>query len=79
MPAAEGHARYGVTKNDNTSIVLKVKHLANPEKLIPPAGNYVVWTRATKDAPAQNIGELKADKNLEGELNGETPFTASNC
>ena len=47
---------------------------APTEKLSPPAGNYVVWTRATTGAPAQNIGELKVDKDLNGELNAETPL-----
>ena len=74
MPAAEGHARYSITANDNTRIVLKVKHLAQPAKLTPPASNYVVWTRATKDAPPQNIGALIVDNDLNGELNGETPL-----
>ena len=74
MPAAEGHARYSVTANDNTHIVLKVKHLAQPAKLTPPAATYVVWTRTTKDAPPQNIGALIVDNNLNGELDGETPL-----
>lgn len=74
IPAAEANARYGVTQNDNTRIVLKVKHLAHPSRLTPPANNYVVWTRVTKDAPAQNIGELKVDDNLNGELDAETPL-----
>ena len=74
MPAAEGHVRYGVTKNGNTLIVLNVKHLAHPEKLTPPANNYVVWTRATKNAPAQNIGALKVDNDLAGELETEIPL-----
>jgi hypothetical protein len=74
MPAAEGGAVYSVTKNDNTRIALSVKHLAHPEKLTPPASSYIVWTRATKDAPAQSIGALVVDKNLTGELDAETPL-----
>jgi hypothetical protein len=74
MPAAEGSARFGTTKNDNTSIVLHVKHLAHPEKLTPPASSYVVWTRANKDAAPQSIGALKVDSDLAGSLFAETPL-----
>lgn len=74
LAAAEGSARFSATKNDNTRIALRVKHLAQPEKLTPPASNYVVWTRATKYAPAQNIGALIVDKNLAGKLDAETPL-----
>jgi hypothetical protein len=72
LPAVEGRARFSVTVNDNTSITLTVKHLANPERLTPPASHYVVWTRATKDAPAQNIGALVVDKKLNGKIVTET-------
>lgn len=74
MPAAEGSARFSATKNDNTRIALKVKHLAHPERLTPPASHYVVWTRATKDAAAQNIGALVVDDDLTGTLDTETPL-----
>jgi hypothetical protein len=72
LPAVEGRAKFTVTINDNTSIELTVKHLAHPERLTPPASYYVVWTRATKDAPAQSIGALVVDKNLNGKLVTET-------
>lgn len=74
MPAAEGSAQFRATKNDNTNIDLRVKHLAHPEKLTPPASSYVVWTKANKDATPQNIGALKVDKNLDGSLQTETPM-----
>jgi hypothetical protein len=72
MPSVEGRAIFSVTVNDNTSIELTVKHLAHPERLTPPASYYVVWIRATKDAPAQSIGALVVDKNLNGKLVTET-------
>lgn len=74
MPAAEGDVRFNVSKNDNTIIVLKVRHLAHPDKLTPPAGSYVVWTKASKDAAAQSIGALKVDSDLSGSLFAETPL-----
>ena len=72
IPAAEGAAKFGKAKNDNTSVDVTVKHLAHPEKLTPPANNYVVWLRAGKGAPAQNIGALTVDKNLVGKLSTVT-------
>lgn len=74
QPAAEGELKAGATKNDNTSIDLKVKHLAHPEKLQKPGSNYVVWTQRDDKAPPQNIGALQVDKNLTGTLNTETPL-----
>jgi hypothetical protein len=74
LPAAQGSVRYSVTKNNNTRIALRVRHLAHPEKLTPPTDGYVVWTRETKDAPPQNIGALIVDKNLNGSLDAETPL-----
>lgn len=68
VPAAEGSVKFGKAANDNTSIDLEVKHLADPEKLTPSAQVYVVWIRPEAGAPAQNIGALIVDKNLTGRL-----------
>lgn len=67
-PAAEGSVVFSKAANDNTGISLTVKHMANPERLTPPAHSYVVWLRTAKDAPAQNIGSLVVDSNLTGTL-----------
>jgi hypothetical protein len=72
LPSVEGRAKFSVTVNDNTSIELTVKHLPRPERLSPPASNYVVWLRATKEADAQSIGALVVDKDLNGKLVTET-------
>ena len=72
LPSVEGRAKFGVTANDNTNITLTVKHLPRPERLSPPASNYVVWLRATKEAAAQSIGALVVDKDLNGKLVTET-------
>jgi hypothetical protein len=74
LPAVEGRAKFNATKNNNTRITLTVKHLPQPEKLTPPANQYIVWTRAAKDEPAQNMGSLVVDKNLNGKLETETPL-----
>ena len=74
LPAVAGHVKFSATKNDNTQITLTVEHLPQPEKLTPPANQYVVWTRAAKYEPAQNMGALVVDKNLNGKLVTVTPL-----
>jgi hypothetical protein len=74
LPAVEGYAKFSATKNNNTRITLTVKHLPQPDKLTPPANQYIVWTRAAKYEPAQNMGSLVVDKNLSGKLETETPL-----
>lgn len=68
LPAAEGSLLCDKAANGNTGINLKVKHLANPDRLTPPATVYVVWTKTDKDAPPQNIGALEVDADLSGRL-----------
>jgi hypothetical protein len=68
LPAAEGTLKCGRAANDNTAIDLKVKHLASPDRLTPPASVYVVWLKPDKDAAPQNIGALEVDGDLNGRL-----------
>ena len=74
MPAAEGQAKFSMGTNDNTAIDVNVKHLAQPEKLTPPASTYVVWTQAKPNEAPQNIGQLKVDKDLSGTIQTVTPL-----
>lgn len=74
LPAAQGTLRCAKADNDNTSIDLRVRHLANPDRLTPPAAVYVVWTKADKDAAPQNIGALEVDEDLDGRLKTVTPL-----
>ena len=76
IPAAQGIVNLEKAKNNNTSIDLVVKHLAEPRKLTPPANVYVVWVRGSKDAAPQNVGALTVNKNLTGELKTTTPLAA---
>ncbi len=68
IPAAKGEVKFDKTENGNTSIVLTVQYLANPEKLLPPATVYVAWVRATEDSQPQNIGALRVDDKRTGTL-----------
>jgi hypothetical protein len=74
IPAAEATVHYKRTKNDNTAIEMKVKHLANPVKLTPPAHNYVVWVSSNATATPRNVGALLVDKDLTGMIDTVVPL-----
>ncbi|MEO7966849.1 MAG: hypothetical protein ABIT38_23365, partial [Gemmatimonadaceae bacterium] len=70
-------AKVSSTDNGNTKIELAVQHLALPDRVNPGATVYVVWVRATQsNALAQNIGALRVDSDLNGNLSAVTPLHA---
>lgn len=71
--AAQGHVTAMAGPNDNTKLVIKVKHLASPDKVQPAATVYVVWVRGVgaADVP-QNVGALRLNGDLSGELETTT-------
>ena len=73
VPASAGHAEIGTDRNANTTIDLKVQHLAKPENLTPAASTYVVWIQPRGEA-AQNQGGLQVNSDLNGEFKGTTPY-----
>ncbi|MHB1844881.1 MAG: hypothetical protein ACYCWW_08625 [Deltaproteobacteria bacterium] len=75
-PAAQGHLKTKETSNGNTQIKLLVQHLAPANKLSEGATTYVVWVRpAGGDGKPLNVGALKVDSDLEGELVTVTSFS----
>jgi len=69
VPAASGtvHAQRD-KQNGNTKLDIKVKNLARPSTLTPPATNYIVWVRPN-GGDAVKEGSLGVDKkDLDGEL-----------
>jgi hypothetical protein len=66
-PAAEGKIDYHHDRNGNTSMELKVEHLAEPMSLQPVKQVYVVWVQAPGQPP-ENQGVLKVNENLEGSI-----------
>lgn len=48
LPQAEGSVRFHKTRDDQTRIDLAVKHLTQPEELVPPAYLYVAWVRGDR-------------------------------
>lgn len=66
-PAAVGIVSIEAGEDDRTVVRLRVKHLAPPSRLVPPAAVYVVWVHA-QGAGIENAGTLKVDENREGTL-----------
>ncbi|MCC8410779.1 hypothetical protein LJ707_17690 [Mucilaginibacter sp. UR6-1] len=78
VPAAEGFAKISKDGNGNFAIAVKIKRLADPERLQPKRDLYVVWM-VTEKSGTRNIGQLKSSSGffssvLEGELNAVSPF-----
>ena len=66
-PAAEGKIDYQHDRNGNTSMELKVEHLATPNSLQPVKQVYVVWVQAPGQPP-ENQGVLKVNEDLKGSI-----------
>ncbi len=78
VPAAEGYVKVKSDKNNNYTIDLKVKRLANPSDLTPSRKTYVVWME-TKENGTKNIGNIRTSSGflsskLKSSLKTVTPF-----
>jgi hypothetical protein len=67
VPAASGTVKVSQGDNGNTRLEVKVKHLAQPSRLTPPAAVYIVWIQASGQA-AHKLGAIQLDDDLDGEL-----------
>ena len=77
IPGAEGKVSLKLINNQNTGITLSVKHLAPPERIAPGAAVIVVWVRGLESgALAQNLGALRVNRNLSGNLRAITALRA---
>jgi hypothetical protein len=73
VPGARAEVAIGTDKNGNTSLKMKVQHLANPENLTPRAAAYVIWLQE-RGGSSENLGQLKVDKNLNGTFETVIPW-----
>lgn len=73
LPAAMGEARISRDDNGNTVVNLKVEHFAPPQRLQPPRQVYVVWLESP-DHEMHNLGQLRVNDDLKGELESKTPY-----
>jgi hypothetical protein len=74
MPAAQGKVQVASEKSGNHKLKVEVKHMAPAERVFEGSSVYVVWVK-TQDGGFQNVGALKVDKDLNGELTTQTPFS----
>jgi hypothetical protein len=74
VPAAAGTVKVSKdTNNGNLKLDIKVKNLALPGSLTPPANNYVVWLEPySEHGKPMKQGALGVDGKLNGELKTET-------
>ena len=71
-PAGQGTVAVAKGPSGNTSLTVRVKHLAPAERLANDTSVYVVWVEPEGAAP-QNVGVLSVDDNLQGSLTTITP------
>lgn len=72
-PAAAGSVNVGTDRNGNNEFDVHVYHLAKPDELTPAKSAYVIWAQAN-GKPADNLGQLSVNKDLEGTFHGVTPY-----
>ena len=70
-PSAQGTIVTSTDRNGNTQVEVKVKHLAKPQKLVPPRQAYLVWVQP-KGAQPELLGALRVNDDLEGSLKATT-------
>ncbi len=69
-PAAQGEVVAKATKEKNTEVTVKVKHLAPPEKIAQGATTYVVWVQPLEMPLTQGESDRAALESSEGEGTG---------
>jgi hypothetical protein len=74
VPSAQGEVETGRDDNGNTTVELKVEHLAQPENLTPPRTAYVVWFQERGGSNPTMQGQLRPDKKLKARFRTVTPM-----
>jgi hypothetical protein len=74
VPSAQGEVETGRDDNGNTTVQLKVEHLAQPENLTPPRAAYVVWFQERGGSNPTIQGQLRPDKKLKAKFRTMTPM-----
>lgn len=72
-PAAAGHVTVGKDHNGNYEFDVHVYHLADPAAMTPAKSAYVVWAQEN-GKPAENMGQLQVNHDLEGTFHSVTPY-----
>ena len=59
VPAAQGTVKVSKDNNENYSISISIRNLAEPGRLSPPNRTYVVWME-TRENATLNIGQINS-------------------
>ncbi len=62
VPTADGSVKMNRDNNNNYSININIKHLAQPNRLVPAKATYVVWAETANGT--RNIGRLNSSSSL---------------
>ncbi len=62
VPTADGSVKMNRDNNNNYSININIKHLAQPNRLVPAKTTYVVWAETANGT--RNIGRLNSSSGL---------------
>ena len=78
VPAATGKVKIKKDDNNNYSINLDIRNLADSKRLTPSQNTYVVWIM-TRENGVKNIGQIKSSSGLfsskmKASLKAVTPF-----
>jgi hypothetical protein len=75
VPAAQGTVVTHEWEGRERKVEVKVKHLAPAHQVVTGANYYVVWFKSMQEnAPAQNVGILDLNSELEGTRTASTAF-----
>lgn len=77
IPAAAPSIQAEKTDNGNTRIKLNVKHLAQPNRVVPGSATYVAWAKDSDTGNVQNLGRLQVESNLTAGITTTTSFPIS--
>lgn len=72
-PAAEGWVKVRKDNNNNFSIKIRIKNMAEIESLDPVKKTYVVWM-VTEDEITKNIGRINSSNSLNVSLKTKSSF-----
>ena len=78
VPAAQGDVKITKSSNNNYEINVKIRHLAEPDRLKPPKEVYVVWME-TENNRTENLGQIESSsgflsKQLKASFTTVTPY-----
>jgi len=73
VPAAEGYVKINTDRNNNNIIKIRIKNLAEIERLDPAMKTYVVWM-VTDRKTTENIGRINSSNSLDVSFEAVSSF-----